>query len=288
MNEITLKAFAKINLALDVLRKREDGYHDVRMIMQNIRLFDKITMRRTGGKEIRMESNLRFLPTDGRNLMVKAAELMRERFSLPGGLEMILEKHIPVAAGLAGGSTDAASVLYGIDRLYGLELSQEELMEIGVKLGADVPYCLLRKTALAEGIGEKLTVLPACPECSVVIAKPAASVSTKYVYEHLDLNEGVVHPDIDGMIEALKNQDLKGIASRMGNVLESVTEKACPEIASIKGIMREKGALNALMSGSGPTVFGIFDNWNKAEECEKALRAAPEARMCRIVGMFQS
>ena len=166
MNEITLKAFAKINLALDVLRKREDGYHDVRMIMQNIRLFDKITMRRTGGKDIRMESNLRFLPTDGRNLMVKAAELMRERFSLPGGLEMILEKHIPVAAGLAGGSTDAASVLYGIDRLYGLELSLEELMEIGLKLGADVPYCLLRKTALAEGIGEKLTVLPACPECS--------------------------------------------------------------------------------------------------------------------------
>lgn len=286
INELELRAFAKINLALDVLRRRPDGYHDVRMVMQNVRIFDKISMEKCGEEKLTLETNLRYLPVDDNNLMIRAARMMKEKYDLPGGIKMKLEKHIPVAAGMAGGSTDAAAVIFGINRMYDLYLSLPEMQEIGVKLGADIPYCLMRRTALAEGIGEILTPLPSCPDCHVVVAKPAISVSTKYVYENLVLDENTKHPDIDGMVEALKARDLQSVASHMGNVLESVTEKAYPEITSIKDYMKEHGALNAMMSGSGPTVFGLFTGLDEARECSDGLYKKGIARFVRTVGMF--
>ena len=286
MNEITLKAFAKINLGLDVLRKREDGYHEVRMIMQNIRLFDRIELVRTKEEGFTLTSNLKFLPSDGRNLMVKAAALMFDTYKLPGGLKMVLEKRIPVAAGMAGGSTDAAAVMHGINRIFELKEERDTLMKLGKSLGADVPYCIMRKTALAEGIGEILTELPSCPDCTVVLAKPAASASTKIVYESLVLDEHTVHPDIDGMMDALQNQDLQGVCRRMGNVLEGVTENLVPEVRLIREFMKENGALNAMMTGSGPTVFGIFNDDDAARRCSEKLREEPYTRMTRTVSML--
>ena len=218
-----------------------------------------------------------FLPVDGRNLMVRAAQLLFEAFSLPGGLSMKLDKHIPVAAGLAGGSTDAAAVLYGIAKLYELPLSLPELQNYGVRIGADVPFCLLQHTALAEGIGEVLTPLPPCPDCFIVLAKPAFSVSTKEVYQKLDLLEITEHPDVDGMIGALKAGDLHGITGKLANVLEAVTIPLHPEIREIKRILKENGALNALMSGSGPTVFALFETEKEAERAAEAVRRTQRA-----------
>ena len=286
MDEITLNAFAKINLSLDVLRRREDGYHDVKMVMQNVRMYDRVFMEKKRTEGISLTANLSFLPLDDKNLMVRAARLMFDEFKLPGGLSMSLEKRIPVAAGMAGGSSDASSVLYGINRLYDLNLSLQELQKLGLKLGADVPFCLMRHTALAEGIGEILSPLPFCPECSVVLAKPPVSLSTKTVYENLHIDENTVHPNTDAMIEALKNQDLKGVAENLGNVLEDVSLKLVPEIGQIKEFMKENGALNALMSGSGPTVFGLFDSEKRARICAEKLRERSFARMVRVVGMF--
>ena len=192
MNELKLNAYAKINLGLDVLRRREDGYHEVRMIMQNIGLCDRVTLKKTGDKGIVIRTNAGELPVNKDNLMYKAADMLFTEFDLPGGILLELEKNIPIAAGLAGGSTDAAAVLHGVNRLYELGLSLEELQKRGVKIGADVPYCLMQGTALAEGIGEKLTRLPACPQCAVVIAKPPVDVSTRTVsvsYTHLRAHE---------------------------------------------------------------------------------------------------
>jgi len=287
MNEIDCRAFAKINLGLDVTGTREDGYHTVRMVMQNIRIFDRIHLTRTTEPGYSLTSDAYYLPTDMNNLMVKAADLMFRRYSLPGGLRMNLQKYIPVAAGMAGGSSDAAAVLHGINRLFDLRLSTPELQEIGLKIGADVPYCLLRRTALAEGIGEILTPIPACPECRVLIAKPPISVSTKTVYQKLVLDENTNHPDIDGMVAAMRAGDLRGIAARMGNVLESVTVKEYPVIGRIRESMLEKGALNALMSGSGPTVFGLFDDPDLAERALGLLRAEGSARVIRLVDVLR-
>ncbi len=267
MRELKLKALAKINLGLDVLGKREDGYHELKMIMQTIKLYDQVQLTVTAAKGVRMKTNLSFLPADENNLAYKAADLMLKEFSIPQGVFVQLTKHIPVAAGLAGGSSDAAAVLVGINRLFELGLSKKELMERGVKLGADVPYCILRGTALAEGIGERLTVLPAPPACQVLLAIPKMHVSTKYVYENLNVQEIKVHPDIEGQIEALCAKDLTGLSKRMGNVLETVTVPVCPAVKELKETMLQMGALNALMSGSGPTVFGLF------EDPEKARRA---------------
>ena len=269
---LTLKALAKINLGLDVLGRRDNGYHDVRMVMQTIYLYDNVTLTRAEEPGIQVETNLSYLPVDGNNIAYKAAKLLIDEFGIQEGVHIKLEKRIPVAAGMAGGSSNAAAVLVGMNRMFDLGLSQSQLMERGVALGADVPYCVMRGTALAEGIGEELSALPPMPKCYILVAKPAISVSTKWVYETLDAKEIVEHPDIDGLLQGLKEQDLSKVASSMGNVLESVTIEKYPIIETIKDAMKEAGALNAMMSGSGPTVFGIFDNRKVAKDAWYKLR----------------
>lgn len=271
---IQLKAYGKINLSLDVVRKREDGYHEVRMIMQNVKLYDKLTLRLLEEDEIRIHTNLGFLPINEDNLVYKAVKLLKDTYHIQKGVDIDLFKCIPVAAGMAGGSTDCAAALVGAARLFHLKLSKKKLMELGVQLGADVPYCVLRGTALSEGIGEVLTPLSPMPDCWILIAKPPISVSTKFVYEHLDAAGLDTHPDVDGMVQAIEEQDLSGITSRMENVLETVTIPEYPVIEDIKNCMKEQGAMNALMSGSGPTVFGIF----KLEDEEAAYRAKDRIR----------
>ena len=280
MDRIELKALAKINLGLDVLRRREDGYHEVRMIMQTIGLCDELEIRKTKQPGIQVETNLYYLPTNENNLVYKAAQLLKDEFGLRDGIGIRLRKRIPVAAGMAGGSSDAAAVLWGMNQMYKLGLSRQELMDRGVKLGADVPYCVLRGTALAEGIGEKLSVLPSMPKCYILIAKPGISVSTKFVYENLHANDlrPEQHPDVDAMIRAMEKKDLGLLASRMGNVLETVTVPAYPVIDEIKRFMVEHGALGAMMSGSGPTVFGIYDTRGKARQAYRELRSRKLAK----------
>lgn len=270
-NTVELKALAKINLGLDVLGRRENGYHDVRMVMQTIFLYDNVTIEKKEEPGVCVETNLYYLPVDENNIAYKAANMLIEEFDIKEGVYIKLEKHIPVAAGLAGGSANAAAVLVGMNRLFGLKLTMEELMERGVKLGADVPYCVMRGTVLAEGIGEILSPLPPLPRCYVLIAKPNINVSTKTVYEKLDSKEITEHPDVDGLLEGLKNQDLKKVASCMGNVLERVTIEDYPVIEEIKNAMKAAGALNAMMSGSGPTVFGIFENRQTAKAARQKL-----------------
>ncbi len=275
-----LQAFAKINLGLDVLGKREDGYHEVRMIMQTIRMYDQLDMRKSVEPGIHLTTNKKYIPVDENNLVWRAAKLMMDTCGIMEGVSIHLHKVIPVAAGMAGGSSDAAATLVGMNRLFHCGLSKEKLMELGVQIGADVPYCVLRGTALAEGIGEKLTVLPPMPDCWILIGKPGISVSTKYVYTTLDLNTDTVHPDIDGMKKALEDRNLYGITERMGNVLQDVTIPAYPEVERIKEQMKTLGAVNAMMSGSGPTVFGIFDNEEKAQKACQKLR---ESGSCQQV-----
>lgn len=287
-NTLTLKALAKINLGLDVLGKRDNGYHDVRMVMQTIYLYDNVTLTRTEEPGIRLETNLPYLPVDEKNIAYKAAKLFIDEFQIKKGVSIKLDKHIPVAAGLAGGSSNAAAVLVGMNRLFRLGLSQEELMERGVSLGADVPYCVMRGTALAEGIGEDLSALMPMPKCYILIAKPPISVSTKMVYEALDAKEIVEHPDIDGVLEGLSEQDLTKVASSMGNVLESVTIEKYPIIADIKAAMKEAGALNAMMSGSGPTVFGIFDDRKTAKEAWYKLRNMKGAKQVYLANVHNA
>ena len=286
MDEIRLKALAKINLGLDVTGCREDGYHLVRMIMQTIHLFDSIQMEKISVPEIRLTTNIRFLPTDEHNIAYKAARLLIEEFKLTQGIRIDIKKCIPVSAGMAGGSTDAAAVLYGMNQMYELKLSQKQLAKRALALGADVPYCLMRGTALAEGIGEKLTRLPAMPRCPVIIAKPGISVSTKWVYEKLSLDEQIKHPDIDQLITDIRQQNLKKMASHMGNILEKVTIREYPVIAQIKENLMEHGALNAMMSGSGPTVFALFEERGKAREAADALRASGLARQIYVTTIF--
>ncbi len=280
MDKIQLKALAKVNLCLDVLKKREDGYHEVKMVMQTISLYDELEIRKVKQPGIQVKTNLYYLPTNENNLVHKAADLLQKEFCLEGGVTIQLQKKIPVAAGMAGGSSDAAAVLWGMNQMYGLGLSRKDLMERGVRLGADVPYCVLRGTALAEGIGEKLRVLPPMPKCYLLIAKPGISVSTKFVYENLHANDlrQEQHPDVDTVIESLKKRDLGMLAAHMGNVLEEVTVPAYPVIDKIKRCMMEEGALGAMMSGSGPTVFGIFDTQGKARRAYRSIRGAQLAK----------
>lgn len=280
MDKIQLKALAKINLVLDVLRRREDGYHEVKMIMQTIGLHDDLEIRKTKTPGIQVKTNLYYLPTNENNLVYKAAKLLMDEFQIQDGVSIQLKKRIPVAAGMAGGSSDGAAVLWGINQMYGLGLSMQALMERGVRLGADVPYCIQRGTALAEGIGEKLSVLPPMPKCTILIAKPGISVSTKFVYENLHANDlkPEQHPDVDSMIEAMRQKDLGLLCSRMGNVLETVTIPAYPVINEIKRTMIDNGAIGSMMSGSGPTVFGVFDSPAAAKQAMKAVRAAKLAK----------
>lgn len=285
-NTLQLKAYAKINLGLDVVRRREDGYHEVRMVMQTIKLYDKLTFRLLEEDEIRLKTNLGFLPVNEDNLVYKAVKLLKDTYDVKKGLEIDLFKCIPVAAGMAGGSTDCAAALVGAAKLFGLHLSKQELMKLGVKLGADVPYCVLRGTALSEGIGEILTPLPPMPDCHILIAKPPISVSTKFVYENLKANELDKHPDIDGMVDAIKEGSLQGITDRMENVLETVTIPAYPVIEEIKNCMKDNGAINSLMSGSGPTVFGIFDTEEQAKKARDIIREKDLAQQVYVVRPF--
>lgn len=280
-----LRAYGKINLGLDVLRKREDGYHDVRMIMQTVGLYDQIDLFFRQASGIQIETNLPYLPVNENNLVYKAAQMLMEEFQVTNGVFIRLRKMIPVAAGMAGGSSDAAAVLVGINKMFHLGLSMEELMERGVKIGADVPYCIMRGTALSEGIGEKLTALPPMPQCQVLLAKPAISVSTKYVYENLCANslKPQQHPDIDGMIEAIGEGNLLEVSKHLGNVLELVTARKYPVIEEIKNVMRRHGALGALMSGSGPTVFGLFDNPKAASSAYEELRYGQNRELAKQV-----
>lgn len=264
MEFIHVRAYAKINLGLDVLARRPDGYHEVRMLMQTIRLFDKLTIRMTQSPGIGIKGNLCYLPEDENNLIWKAANLFYQYTALVPAAHITLEKHIPVSAGLAGGSSDAAATLMGLNELYHTELDLPTLQSIGVKIGADVPYCLLQGTALSEGIGEILTPLPPVPAAFCLIVKPPVSVSTRYVYEKLKL-EGASHPDIDAQLQALKDKNIKELCSHMGNILETVTIPEHPEINDIKQQMLDHGAMGSLMSGSGPTVFGLFRDKKTAE-----------------------
>lgn len=286
MRQINLKAMAKINLGLDVVRRREDGYHDLRMVMQTVRLFDRVRLSATRSHGVRLKTNLGFLPTDQSNHASRAAQMLIDEFGIKEGVFIELQKHIPVAAGLAGGSSDAAAVLVGMNQLFKLGLDQEALRLRGVKIGADVPYCIMRGTALAEGIGDVLTELPAIPDCSIVIAKPDVRVSTKYVYTHLKLDENTLHPDIDAQIEAVRAGDLKGMCACCGNVLESVTETAYPKITALKKMMLESGALASMMSGSGPSVFGIFEDRSKAQAVYEQLRGRADGMQVFLTSPF--
>lgn len=271
MNSIWINAPAKINIGLDVLRRREDGYHEVKMIMQSIRLFDRLTLTKSNKPGIRLTTNLRFLPVNEDNLVYRSAKLLMDEYKLEGGLDIQLDKRIPVAAGMAGGSTDAASCMLALNDLYELGLSKRQLMKRGVRLGADIPYCILKGTALSEGIGEKISTIPKMPDCYVLICKPGIHVSTGFVYTNLVLDENTPHPDIDYMITCMKKKDLKTLCQNLGNVLETVTIPAHPEIAKIKETMMQEGALGSLMSGSGPTVFGIFDDLGQSQSRQSSL-----------------
>lgn len=277
MNEYQLKAYAKINLGLDVVRRLPNGYHEVKMVMQNVGIYDELTLiKQNEGIRITMDSEE--LPTDENNLIYKAAKLMFTEYNISEGVRIHLTKNIPIAAGMAGGSTDAAATMKGINELFGLNVPLERLMELGVRIGADVPYCILGGTALAEGIGEKLTKLQDTPPCHILVAKPDINVSTKFVYEHLDAEGVAHHPDIDGMVHAIAQGQLQGILDRMENVLETVTIPAHPIIATIKDKMLELGAQNSLMSGSGPTVFGIFTDEAKAKDAYEQMKEAGLAK----------
>ena len=292
MEQLTRKAYAKINLGLDVLRRRSDGYHEVKMIMQTVDLYDTLTFRKLEAEEmsekeksstdpvIRIYSDHETLPCNKSNLIYKAAELVMRTYGIKSGVVITLEKRIPIAAGMAGGSTDAAAVFRGLNELFELAMNSDEMKKLGVTIGADVPYCIMGGTALSEGIGEILTQLPAPPKAHLLIAKPDINVSTKFVYENLHADTLSYHPDIDGMVQALKEGSLKGITDRMGNVLETVTEKEYPVIKQIKEEMRKAGAENSLMSGSGPTVFGIY---RKKETAKKAYETIKELGLAKQI-----
>ncbi len=277
METLILKAMAKVNLGLDVVRRMENGYHQVKMIMQTINLFDELTFEwAQEGITLRVDDET--LPADENNLIWKAASLISQVHPFPGGVTISLKKRIPVAAGMAGGSTDAAAVFHGLNALFALGMDIEEMKRLGVQIGADVPYCIVGGTMLSEGIGEVLTPLPQVPEAFLVIAKPEIAVSTKYVYENLHVETITHHPDIDGVRLAVENSDLGGMCRRMENILETVTEKKYPVISKIKHLLKESGAMTALMSGSGPTVFGVFETKAAADNAREAVAASGLAK----------
>lgn len=265
------KAPAKINLALDVLHKRNDGYHEVKMIMTTVDLADWIELTPIKQDVIQIASHHRYVPNDNRNLAYQAAELLKKRFSIKDGTKITIQKNIPVAAGLAGGSSDAAATLRGLNRLWKLDLSLDELAELGAEIGSDVSFCVHGGTALATGRGEIITPLPAPPSCWVILAKPTLGVSTPEVYQNLKLDQ-VIHPNVELMIEALKQKNYHEICNHMGNVLESVTLKRYPEVEQIKRQMKRFGADAVLMSGSGPTVFGLVQHESRVHRIYNGLR----------------
>ena len=278
-NTITVKAPAKINLTLDVTGRRPDGYHELQMIMQTIDLYDEVTISETGKSHIEFTMNQE-LP-DGcppeKNLVYRAAKLMQETYSLPGGFRIHLTKNIPAAAGLAGGSSDFAATLLGINKLCQLGLLKEELCQLGVRLGADVPFCIRKGTMLSEGIGEILTPLESLPPLWTVLVKPDISVSTAYVYTHLKLQEVSSHPDTEQVIACIKEGDMISLGQNLSNVLETVTIPDYPVIAEIKEHLLQNGAMGSLMSGSGPTVYGLYtDNVLAEVACQFLRKTYPE------------
>ena len=272
---------SKVNLGLDVLRRRDDGYHEVRMIMQTLKLCDELYFEETQKNEIRIVCNSENLECDENNLIYKAARLIMDEAGIDRGLDIRLKKNIPIAAGMAGGSSDAAATLVALNKMFGIDFDIAKLKEMGVKIGADVPYCIEGGTQLSEGIGEKLTRLKDAPQCFVVVAKPHIGVSTKYVYENLHVETIKTHPNIDAMLKGIDAGDLIEISSHMENILENVTEKKYPVIAMLKSKLKSMGALNSLMSGSGPTVFALFDEKDKADKaCEAVLDTGEVAFGC--------
>ncbi|CEG24615.1 4-(cytidine 5'-diphospho)-2-C-methyl-D-erythritol kinase [Peribacillus simplex] len=265
------KAPAKINLALDVLFKRPDGYHEVEMIMTTVDLADRIELKEIKGNHIQILSHNRFVPDDHRNLAYQAAFILKERFGINKGVSITIEKNIPVAAGLAGGSSDAAATLRGLNRLWKLGLSMDELAEIGAKIGSDVSFCVYGGTALARGRGEKITHLPAPPKCWVILAKPTIGVSTADIYKRLQTSK-MEHPDVPGMISAIMENNYHDVCEGLGNVLEQVTLQLYPEVANIKDQMKTFGADSVLMSGSGPTVFGLVEHDSRMQRIYNGLR----------------
>lgn len=272
MSSMELEAYAKVNIGLDVVRRMENGYHEVRMIMQTLSLHDILTLEMCLEPGIVVTTDSRELTNPQDNLVYKAAQVMFETYDLSGGLKIHLQKRIPIAAGMAGGSTDAAAVFRGINQLYELNLPKETLMKLAVRLGADIPYCIVGGTYLSEGIGEILTPAPSMPECYVLVAKPPIGVSTKWVYENLHANQLQEHPDIDGMLEAMKEQNLGLLAERMDNVLEHVTVTKYPVIVEIQQMMELHGAIKAMMSGSGPTVFGLYETREAMEQAYDSMK----------------
>jgi 4-diphosphocytidyl-2-C-methyl-D-erythritol kinase len=269
--KLLVKAPAKINLSLDVLYKRPDGFHEVEMIMTTIDLADRVELTLLEQDKIHILSHNRYVPDDQRNLAFQAAQLLKDRYQVKKGVQITIEKTIPVAAGLAGGSSDAAATLRGLNKLWGLGLTLDELAEIGSEIGSDVSFCVYGGTALAKGRGEMITDLPAPPTCWVILAKPFIGVSTAEVYRRLDLN-GMKHPEIDEMVKAIKNNDYQSVCENVGNVLEDVTLKLHPEVEQIKEQMKRFGADAVLMSGSGPTVFGIVQHDSRMHRIYNGLR----------------
>ena len=272
MDHINLKARAKINITLDVTGVRDDGYHELKMIMQTVELYDGVYIKKIEKPIIKLKSNLEWLPKDERNLAYRAAALIREKYGIKEGVYIELRKAIPVAAGLAGGSSDCASVLYGMNKLFDLGISRKILAEIGLTLGSDVPYCLMRGTALAEGRGEILTRLPSCPKAWVVLAKPPMGLSTAAVYKAIDRAKEIYHPNTEAVIEAIKDNDLHRMARNLSNVLETVSMEMCPMVGEIKRRFMETGAIGSLMSGSGPTVYGLFESRKIAQSSAETIK----------------
>ena len=287
MERVIQKAYAKINIGLDVLRRREDGYHELKMIMQTVDICDDLIIEKTADPGILIRTDCRDIPTDGSNLICKAVRLLLEEKGIEAGVRIVLTKRIPVAAGMAGGSSDAAAAMRGVNELFDMGYSVQELQTLGLKLGADIPYCLVGGTMLSQGIGEILTPLPPPPDCLLVVAKPDINVSTAFVYGHLRVSELDAHPDIDGMVRALYEGSLNGIASRLGNVLETVTVREYPVIQEIKELFCRMGAKNALMSGSGPSVFGIFTDRESAEQAARATEQRGLARQIYVTAFKQ-
>ena len=279
MEKLNYKARAKINLALDVCRRLENGYHEIKTVMQSINIYDELEFKRRRDPDIILSVDSRYELGDlGNYLIFRAAKFMKEYYGIRQGIEIHLKKTIPVAAGMAGGSTDAAATMLAMNEMFALKLDKEELMRQGLRLGADIPFCILGGTALAEGVGEKLTPLPAPPRASLLVVKPPIMVSTKRVYETLRVNQIAKHPDIDGMMAALEQGDIERVANYLENVMEAVTVKENSIIAEIKTMMTQQGAYNALMSGSGPSVFGIFAKEEEAQAAAKHIRSALKAK----------
>lgn len=272
MDKLELKAYGKINLGLDVIRKRPDGYHDLDMVMQMVDVYDDVILTQIEGTEIVVRTDTAVLSNGTDNLAYMAARMLMDEFGITQGLEITIRKRIPIAGGMAGGSSDCAATLTGVNQMFDLGLGKEELMERGVRLGADVPYCILGGTAIARGIGEILTPLPTPPKCHVIIAKPPVSVSTAFVYGNIKPDKIEKRPDIEAMVSAIKAQNLYKLAESLYNVMEDITVPKYPIIQEIKTVMLENGALNSIMSGSGPTVFGLYDDIEKAEQTVELLK----------------